>query len=69
MSTVRLILCLSLAACAPRPTMKAGPAPSSRYELCKDPELHCVPAWRPVKVDTNLDRHEQTVLVANRFRV
>ncbi len=47
--------------------MKTTPA-SSSYELCKDPDFHCVPTTRPVKVDTNLDRHEQPVLVANRFR-
>lgn len=66
----RLLLCLSLAACAARPVTMKAPATttSPRYELCRDPDFHCVPATRPVKVDTNLERHEEPLLVANRFR-
>ena len=58
----RLLVCLSLAACAgsARPATKT-PSTAPRYELCRDFELRCVPATRPVQVDMNVERREPSV--------
>jgi len=65
----RLLVCLSLAACAggARPSTNT-PSAAPRYELCRDPDFRCVPATRPVQVDTNLERHEHARPVAAGFR-
>ncbi|MBL0216240.1 MAG: hypothetical protein IPQ07_20440 [Myxococcales bacterium] len=65
MTAARLVVCtiaLALAACATPGRTTAPTTPSSRYELCSDPQFECTPAsafegpaaTQPIQIDTNL---------------